>query len=419
MTLYNMKKAIILLAVIMPSISHAQVRVDTCGKVTMGNITSNCRLTVDNKYLVYGAASFQSINRGMDVFVNNTTSDSTNAKVGIYIDTKNYSKTMNFGVYSYSKSEHATAKGWGGLVGIGKGRTGYTYGIVGCKNNGTGFGAGVLGSTSLGYNTYVDGNYAGYFNGDVKVTGTINGTLVSNSDGRLKENVQDLSDDGDDAVLDKLDLLTPISYNYISTEATAKNAMWKTGTEDLDSLELMLMAEEEMNGDEKPNQVLQKKHYGLVAQELQQVYPDLVYENDNGYLSINYTELIPIMLQSIKELKAQVDEMRNPSTRKVQTVGERTSDIESTISDVAGMDQNVPNPFSGKTDIAIYLPETVRTATLYIYDLSGKQVEQHVIEGRGDTLMTIHADRMDAGMYIYSLIADNKVVATKRMIVVK
>ena len=83
------------------------------------------------------------------------------------------------------------------------------------------------------------------------------------------------------------------------------------------------------------------------------------------------------------------------------------------------MEQNVPNPFSGKTDIAIYLPESTQTATLYIYDLSGKQVEQQVIEGRGDTVMTIHADKMDAGMYIYSLIADGKVVATKRMIVVK
>ena len=33
--------------------------------------------------------------------------------------------------------------------------------------------------------------------------------------------------------------------------------------------------------------------------------------------------------------------------------------------------------------------------------------------------MTIHADRMDAGMYVYSLIADKKVVTTKKMIVTK
>jgi myo-inositol-hexaphosphate 3-phosphohydrolase len=83
------------------------------------------------------------------------------------------------------------------------------------------------------------------------------------------------------------------------------------------------------------------------------------------------------------------------------------------------MDQNIPNPFTDKTDISIYLPETVKSATLYIYDLSGKQLEQHAVEGRGETAMTIRADKMDAGMYIYSLIADGKVVTSKKMIVVK
>ena len=146
------------------------------------------------------------------------------------------------------------------------------------------------------------------------------------------------------------------------------------------------------------NPVYEKTHFGLVAQELQQVYPDLVYENDNGYLSVNYTELIPVLIQSIKELNAKVEQLSSPSARKAKAVGE-TTDLETALSNVAGMDQNVPNPFSGKTDIAIYLPESTQTAKLYIYDLSGKQVEQHVIEGRGDTVMTIHADRMDAGMY--------------------
>ena len=167
------------------------------------------------------------------------------------------------------------------------------------------------------------------------------------------------------------------------------------------------------------NPVYEKTHFGLVAQELREIYPDLVYENDNGYLSINYTELIPVLIQGIKELKAKVEQLSSPGVRKAKTVETETTEIDAAMADAAGMYQNVPNPFSGKTDIAIYLPENIQTATLYIYDLSGKQVEQHVIEGRGNTTMTIHADKMDAGMYIYSLIADGKVVATKRMIVVK
>ncbi len=60
---------------------------------------------------------------------------------------------------------------------------------------------------------YVDGRYAGYFNGNVKVTGTINGTVISSSDIRLKKNVSELNYNGK-GVLDKIENLFPVSYEY-------------------------------------------------------------------------------------------------------------------------------------------------------------------------------------------------------------
>jgi hypothetical protein len=56
---------------------------------------------------------------------------------------------------------------------------------------------------------------------------------------------------------------------------------------------------------------------------------------------------------------------------------------------------------------------------IYIYDLSGKQIDQYLVEGRGKTSVTISARSLDAGMYLYSLIADGNVVDTKRMILTK
>lgn len=54
-----------------------------------------------------------------------------------------------------------------------------------------------------------------------------------------------------------------------------------------------------------------KRHYGLSAQELQTVYPDLVTEGQDGYLAVNNVELIPILIQSIQDLKRELDELRN------------------------------------------------------------------------------------------------------------
>ena len=50
----------------------------------------------------------------------------------------------------------------------------------------------------------------------------------------------------------------------------------------------------------------QERQIGLIAQELQAVYPELVMEGGNGYLSVNYPKLTAVLLQSVKELKARV-----------------------------------------------------------------------------------------------------------------
>lgn len=45
-----------------------------------------------------------------------------------------------------------------------------------------------------------------------------------------------------------------------------------------------------------------KTNYGLIAQEVQEIFPDAVSE-ENGYLKVDYFKLIPLMVQAIKELK--------------------------------------------------------------------------------------------------------------------
>lgn len=404
------------MATMLPLFASAQLRVDSTGKVTLlkalhckqinatvgsgswiGNlegITHGLKVNTSTGWIQYGLPGY----------INSYYVDET-CPIGFQLNTDSYhsgkkncfglvSRTVNDYGYDYERSQSVTG------IAEGCSTSGQTFGVVG-SYEGYG-GAGVYGSYGISA-PVSDGRYAGYFSGNVKVTGTVNGTVISSSDIRLKQDVRELDGTEDDA-LGKLDMLSPISYRYdasvMEPNATAEGDGGK------------------VSGEWK-NPVYEKTHFGLVAQELREIYPDLVYENDNGYLSINYTELIPVLIQGIKELKAKVEQLSSPTVRKAKIVETETTEIDAAIADVAGMDQNVPNPFSGETDIAIYLPENIQTAILYIYDMSGKQVGQHAIEGRGNTTMTIHADRMDAGMYIYSLIADNKVVATKRMIVVK
>ena len=49
---------------------------------------------------------------------------------------------------------------------------------------------------------------------------------------------------------------------------------------------------------------------GLVAQEVQNVIPEAVEENSNGYLMVNNDPIIWTMLNAIKELKAENDQLK-------------------------------------------------------------------------------------------------------------
>ena len=57
------------------------------------------------------------------------------------------------------------------------------------------------------------------------------------------------------------------------------------------------------------NDIQQKKHFGLIAQELETIYPELV-TNNTGFKSVNYVELIPIILPQMKHMQQEIDKLK-------------------------------------------------------------------------------------------------------------
>ena len=97
-------------------------------------------------------------------------------------------------------------------------------------------------------------------NNNLTVTGTARAqTFQSTSDVRLKDGLERI-----DSVLDKLDRIHLYRYNFHDND--------------------------------------QVKHLGLIAQEVVRVFPELVSEDENGYLAIDYNGMTAVLLQAIKEL---------------------------------------------------------------------------------------------------------------------
>lgn len=147
---------------------------------------------------------------------------------------------------------------------------------------------------------------------------------------------------------------------------------------------------------------------GLIAQELEKVFPELTHKNSEGLLSVNYDGLIPVLIEAIKEQQVQIEKLEAAIAKPSAITPE---------SAIAELFQNNPNPFNQITEIKFFLPTNTRQATLYIYDMQGTQIKKVDLTGRGDASVNLQAGTLRAGVYHYALIADGKEVAMKRMII--
>ena len=61
-----------------------------------------------------------------------------------------------------------------------------------------------------------------------------------------------------------------------------------------------------------------RKHIGFIAQEVKQVYPELVYEDEKGMLGIDYVSLIPVLVETIQELTKRLEAIENKNNDSQQ-----------------------------------------------------------------------------------------------------
>jgi hypothetical protein len=50
--------------------------------------------------------------------------------------------------------------------------------------------------------------------------------------------------------------------------------------------------------------------YGVIAQEIEALFPEMVRTRDSGYKAVRYEKLIPVLIEAIKELKSELEELK-------------------------------------------------------------------------------------------------------------
>ena len=66
----------------------------------------------------------------------------------------------------------------------------------------------------------------------------------------------------------------------------------------------------DLDKDEDGNDISVPKQTGVIAQEVLDVLPEVVSKNDDGMYSVAYGNMVGLLIEAIKELKAEVEELK-------------------------------------------------------------------------------------------------------------
>ncbi len=372
--------------------SNAQLRVDNLGKTYTENLQSSA-ITVSGNSL-----SSEALSVGGTINFANTSTDtknrgvriiqygnhSQNDAIGLDIDVHQYGNVRSMGIKSIC---------YGGI---------FRHGVIGATDGsfGTCLGrTGIYGSTTSTW-TYFSGTYAGYFNGDVKTTGTIYGTLVSPSSvsspsgGGTTTNLSEQSTTRGETITERLQQVDLLQMERVNQNGSlAANKIEERGT---------CIDEEgkEVEAEEPIQTKLSPISYGLAADQLQEVFPELVYEDAEGNYSINYVEMVPLLVQSIRELSAEVATLK-------QKLG---------ISDPAKPVLKTKGKAEDADNVTLTLPDESQQATLNIYDLNGRLLRTTSVDATSANLSS-HTHGLPAGTYAYSLNVNGKKLKARKVII--
>lgn len=118
--------------------------------------------------------------------------------------------------------------------------------------------------------------------GNVTTTGTINGS----SDARLKTNINTMT-----GALDNVLKLRGVTFN------------WKESSDN-------------------------RLHYGFIAQEIEKVFPDLVGTDSNGFKTVNYSGVIPVLTEAIKTQQEEIESLKSENEQLKSTLEQLLKRVE-------------------------------------------------------------------------------------------
>jgi hypothetical protein len=337
---------------------------------------------------------------------------------------------VSYGVYA----EGATGVRGIGMTGVsGDGMTGVegtgywgvygngSVGVVGYSEEGTAGSFESNSGTGLEART-TSGPYAGAFYGAVYLS-----SGYTASDKNLKQNVQEF-----EGALEIISKLKPRQYEF-KTEAKyaflhlPKGHQYGLLAQDVEEVlpDLVSTADHKMIKGEVPQSLVKPDAFGKMParQQLTKARPETM-----SIKAVNYIELIPIMIKGMQELRYENEELKK-NAAETEALKAELAELRQMVHELKGvrsntniftstyMRQNTPNPVKTSTRISYNLPEGATKGQLLLTDALGRTLKAVQLSSSGT--LNLDASALSSGTYNYSLVVDGKTLQTRKMTVVK
>ena len=133
-------------------------------------------------------------------------------------------------------------------------------------------GSGTVGMASTFPGTYTIGTATSH---DLRAVGDV--IAFYSSDETLKENIKVIPN-----ALDKVKLIKGVTFDWKDEYLT-----------------------------EERKEYIRKRDTGIIAQDVEKVLPEVVHEKEDGTLGVRYEKIIGLLVESIKELSAEIEELKS------------------------------------------------------------------------------------------------------------
>lgn len=148
--------------------------------------------------------------------------------------------------------------------------------------------------------------------GDATISGKFNSNgIQESSDARFKKNVSKIEN-----ALENVMKLEGVTYNWKVNEFPDRNFTNRT-------------------------------EIGVIAQEIEKIYPELVSTDAEGYKAVQYSHLVPVLIEAIKEQQAEINNLNGTVTDLSTALNTITKQLETLQTQVSGIQTDVESSVIG------------------------------------------------------------------------